>query len=266
LAEKGVIDLDKPLFQYLPFEQLSNDERAKTITARHILSHQSGLPNWVWGGPYGWENGGKTELLFKPGSKYQYSGEGYEYLKRVIEEITKKDIQSIINEEVYLPFGMKESSFTASAKIKDRIIVGHTEKTPMFWGLHDKPWISGSMYSTSKDMAIFMQGLMNKKVLSSNNYEEMFKPQIKNNEPWRHFFGGNEQYHSLGFEIEDTPLGRIVHHGGNNGDFQARFAMDWKKKNGFILLTNNNNGFVLDLILQEFFFSGRLSNQESSDK
>ena len=259
LADKQIIDLDRPLYQYLAFDQLSEDNRAKSITARHILSHQSGLPNWLWGGPFGSERGGKAKLLFSPGTKYQYSGEGYEYLKRVIEKITGKDIQTVIQEEVYLPLGMKESAFTATPEIESKLLVGHTENIPMFWSLHDRAWISGSMYSTSKDMAIFMKALMDKKGLSLNAYREMFEPQIINQAPWIHYFGGYEQSHSLGFEIEETPNGRVVHHGGNNGDFQARFAMDLERKNGFILLTNNNNGFKLDLILQEFFFSGRLS-------
>lgn len=266
LADKKIIDLDKSLYKYLEFDQLSDDDRAKSITARHILSHQSGLPNWVWGGPFGSERGDKTKLLFSPGTKYQYSGEGYEYLKRVIEKITKKDIQTIIQEEVYLPLGMVKSSFTATPQIEDKIIVGHTENIPMFWNLHDRAWISGSMYSTSKDMAVFMKALMDEKELSPNAYNEMFESQIINEKPWIHYFGGYEQSHSLGFEIEKTPYGRIIHHGGNNGDFQARFAMNWEKKNGFVLLTNNNNGFKLDLILQEFFFSGRLPKYPEGKK
>lgn len=266
LADKKILDFDEPLYKYLEFDQLSEDARAKSITARHILSHQSGLPNWVWGGPFGSERGDKTKLLFSPGTKYQYSGEGYEYLKRVIERITEKDIRTIIQEEVYLPLGMVESSFTATPQIEDRIVIGHTENIPMFWNLHDRPWISGSMYSTSKDMAVFMKALMDKKLLSTNAYNKMFEPQITNKKPWIHYFGGYEQSHSMGFEIEETRNGRIIHHGGNNGDFQARFAMDWEKKNGFILLTNNNNGFKLDLSLQEFFFSGRLPIQSDEKK
>ncbi len=266
LADKKIINLDEPLYKFLEFAQLRDDPRAQKITARHILSHQSGLPNWIWGGPFGSESGGKTKLLFNPGTKYQYSGEGYEYLKRVVEHITGKDIQTIIKEEVYLPLGMTNSSFTATQKLKEKIVVGHSENIPMFWRLHERPWVSGSMYSTSNDMAIFMKALMENKELSLNAYNEMFKPQIVNDKPWIHYFDGYQQSHSLGFEIEETSNGKIIHHGGNNGDFQARFAMDRKAKNGFILLTNNNNGFELDLILQEFFFSGRLTKDSSMKK
>lgn len=257
LVEKGVIDLDRPLFEYLPFEQIQHDERSKLITARHILSHQSGLPNWLWGGPNRWKNNTKGELLFIPGTKYQYSGEGYEYLARVIEKIIGKDIQEIIDKEVYQPMGMENSSFFAIDRLQPNIVVGHKADDPMFWDVHREPWVAGSMYSNTTDMSKFMMGMMQGKCLSEENYQKMFTPQVEKTEPFIHFFGGNKQWHSLGFELEDIPNGQIIHHGGNNGDFQSRFAMQLDKKVGFILLTNNDNGFLLDLALQEYLFSGR---------
>lgn len=259
LVERGIIDLDKPLFEYLPFVQIQHDERSKLITARYILSHQSGLPNWLWGGPSGWKTNQKGELLFTPGTKYQYSGEGYEYLSRVVQKITGKDIESVINEEVYHPMGIKNSSFFANARLKANIVVGHTEENPMFWEPHQEPWVAGSMYSNTEDMSKFVLGMMEGKGLSKEGYQQMLAPQVENKEPFVHFFGGNKQSHSLGFELEDTQHGRIIHHGGNNGDFQSRLAMQMDKRIGFILLTNNDNGFLLDLALQEFLFSGRNS-------
>jgi len=260
LVERGTIDIDRPLFEYLPFEQIQHDNRAKLITARYILSHQSGLPNWLWGSPYGWKNNKKGELLFTPGTKYQYSGEGYQYLSRVIEKITKKDIETIIKEEVYQPLGIENSSFFAIDRLKPNIVVGHSEDYPMFWDLNRGPWVAGSMYSNTEDMSKFIISMMEGKGLSKESYQRMFIPQVENEERFMHFFGGHKQSHSLGFEIEDTPNGQIIHHGGNNGDFQARIAMHLDAKVGFIILTNNNNGFLLDLALQELLFSGRNSN------
>ncbi|RYC51741.1 serine hydrolase [Flagellimonas olearia] len=260
LVEKGLIDIDRPLFEYLPFEQIQKDERSKLITARHVLSHQSGLPNWLWGGPNGWKSNNDGELLFTPGTNYQYSGEGYEYLGRVVEKITGKRIQEVIDEEVFLPIGINNSSFSAINKLMPNIVVGHTGDYPMFWDLNREAWVAGSMYSNTMDMSKFMIGIMQGKGLAKESYKKMFAPQIENKEPFLHFFGGNRQWHSLGFELEDTPNGRIIHHGGNNGDFQARFALQLEKKVGFILLTNNDNGFLMDLALQEYLFSGRISN------
>jgi len=46
LVEEGKLELDKPLFEYLEYPDLGDDGRAKVITARMVLSHQTGLPNW----------------------------------------------------------------------------------------------------------------------------------------------------------------------------------------------------------------------------
>src|SRR5688500_20332793 len=45
-VEEGKLDLDRPLFEYLPYPDIAHDERYKKITARMILSHRSGFPNW----------------------------------------------------------------------------------------------------------------------------------------------------------------------------------------------------------------------------
>ncbi|WP_315815533.1 serine hydrolase domain-containing protein [Paraflavitalea speifideaquila] len=71
LAERGLIDLDKPLYLYLPYKDIEDDERYKLMTVRHVLTHRTGFPNW---------RDGKLTLLFTPGEKYNYSGEGFEYL------------------------------------------------------------------------------------------------------------------------------------------------------------------------------------------
>jgi CubicO group peptidase (beta-lactamase class C family) len=54
LADKRLLDLDKPVYQYLPkplpeypdYTDLATDPRYQRITARRLLSHTSGLPNW----------------------------------------------------------------------------------------------------------------------------------------------------------------------------------------------------------------------------
>jgi len=85
LAERGVINLDKPLYEYLPYKDIENDERYKLITARHVLTHRTGFPNWRYMNP-----DGKLDIKFTPGTAFGYSGEGFEYLKLVVEKITGK--------------------------------------------------------------------------------------------------------------------------------------------------------------------------------
>src|SRR6185436_7800989 len=93
LVEEGVIDLDKPLQEYLPkpiyeyqpvmkwhdnYKDLRTDTLYKKITARMCLDHTTGFANWRW-----YEPDQKLRVNFTPGSKYEYSGEGLVYLQVV---------------------------------------------------------------------------------------------------------------------------------------------------------------------------------------
>jgi D-alanyl-D-alanine-carboxypeptidase/D-alanyl-D-alanine-endopeptidase len=94
LADEGVIDLDKPLQDYLPkpiyeytpatkwhdnYSDLKNDSLYKQITARMCLNHTTGFHNWRW-----YEADQKLRVNFKPGTKYSYSVEVLVYMKVVL--------------------------------------------------------------------------------------------------------------------------------------------------------------------------------------
>lgn len=69
LCENGILELDTPLIQYADIGFLDNDPRLKLVTARHILSHRSGLQNWR-------SQDETLKLYFYPGTDFLYSGEG----------------------------------------------------------------------------------------------------------------------------------------------------------------------------------------------
>jgi CubicO group peptidase (beta-lactamase class C family) len=71
LADKGYLSLDAPLGDYLP-RYVPADDRAASITPRHVLSHSGGLPNW--------RNADlPLKTYFEPGAQFSYSGEGFLY-------------------------------------------------------------------------------------------------------------------------------------------------------------------------------------------
>src|SRR5690606_25082782 len=74
MVDKDVLDLDTPLYKYLPYPDIEYDERYKLITARMILSHRSGFPNWRF-----LNKDKKLDIKFTPGTDFLYSGEGFEY-------------------------------------------------------------------------------------------------------------------------------------------------------------------------------------------
>ena len=69
LVQAGQWNLDEPLAKYWVDPDLSDDNRHQKLTTRHVLTHQTGFPNW---------RNGKLKFEFEPGTKFQYSGEGFE--------------------------------------------------------------------------------------------------------------------------------------------------------------------------------------------
>jgi len=76
LVENGKLDLDTPLVKYLSLCDVKNDERVNSITARMVLTHTSGLPNLR-------PKNEALKIYFEPGTRFNYSGEGFLYLQRV---------------------------------------------------------------------------------------------------------------------------------------------------------------------------------------
>lgn len=103
LCERCVLDLDAPLAEYLPKPYLSDEPFLPLITARHVLSHSTGFPNWRS------ETG--LRATFPPGSAFNYSTEGMIYLQTVVEQVTGQPIQDFIQHQIFEPFSMLQSQF-----------------------------------------------------------------------------------------------------------------------------------------------------------
>lgn len=132
LANDGIIDLDKPLQQYLDipipdlkfkdewrgFQDLKNDKRYEAITARMCLSHTTGFQNWRWlQRPKDPENKNTLKIYFDPGTEYFYSGEGMMLLQYVIERITGKALEELAKEKIFEPLKMHNTSYLWQKKI-----------------------------------------------------------------------------------------------------------------------------------------------------
>ncbi len=98
----GQLDLDKPLAEYLGNNYDVDDPRFAGVTARRVLSHTAGFPNW--------RSSSKLTMLFSPGEKFQYSGEGFVLLSKVMEKITRQSFPQLLQDSVFTPLGMRNSN------------------------------------------------------------------------------------------------------------------------------------------------------------
>ena len=180
LVDDGVLDLDKPVYQYLPkplpeypkYADLANDPRYKRITARMLLSHTSGFANWRW-----MEDDRKLKIHFEPGSRYAYSGEGIDLLQLEVETITKKPLEELMKERVFQPLGMTRTSMIWEDRFESDYANGYDEYGRSV-GAHR--WknadAAGSMQTTISDQARFLQAVMEGRLLRSKTREQMLEP------------------------------------------------------------------------------------------
>jgi CubicO group peptidase (beta-lactamase class C family) len=245
LAQKGLISLDKPLYQYLPLPDLDYDPRYQKITARIVLSHTSGLPNWRAD-----NRGQELDVKFEPGTQFAYSGEGYDYLAKVVAKITHTNAITLgakIKQDLFLPLGMQSSYLVWEEGLDSRLATGYEDgKTPReIW----KPKIvnaASSLLTTCSDYARFLSAVLSNKPLTRPNTDRMLSQQIRL--PAGHiitqYFGWTDW--AMGFAIKPTDFGNMYAHGGTNEDFQSNFLIDRKTGTGFVAMTNSNHGHELN--------------------
>ena len=123
LVDEGRLDLDRPLKSYVP-DHAPADLRGDKIAARHVLSHSSGLRNW--------RNNRDQALVpdFDPGTRFQYSGEGFYYLQRAVEKIMGMGFEKYMQERLLVPLGMLSSTYAWRADTDARLWVGHQRGAP----------------------------------------------------------------------------------------------------------------------------------------
>jgi CubicO group peptidase (beta-lactamase class C family) len=251
LSERGFIELDRPLYQYLKLpEDIQDDPRAKKLTARIVLSHSTGLPNWPW-----LTDNGRLAIQHEPGSTYTYSGAGYGYLQEVIESITGKDIVTVLQEEVIDVLEIENTYFEYQPFLLRNTSVGHNDGgIPHANDIRPTAHVASSMITDAESLSRFFIQILDRKGLQKATYDDFFKLHTMTNpetarEEGNHYFG-------LGLYFEETPFGLSFGHSGNNGDFKCDAVIFEDLGKGFVLLTNNGYGDALLYDLYDFLFYG----------
>ena len=154
LAGDGVLDLDRPLDDYLPAPYLAKEPRAARITARMALGHTTGLPNWR-------PRGEPLALLRDPGSRFGYSGEGYVYLQQVVERLTGMPLDRFCAERVLAPLGMADSTLIWREELESRVARGHDQRgAAVPKAKPARANAAWSLHTTAPDLAGFVGAML----------------------------------------------------------------------------------------------------------
>ncbi|NUM45395.1 MAG: beta-lactamase family protein [Anaerolineales bacterium] len=267
LVEKGLFDLDRPLMAYLPLPEAESVPQLNEITARQVLSHATGLQNWRF------SLDDKFEFAFQPGTGFQYSGEGYFYLQRVIEKITGQGIEGFMQDHVLQPLGLTHSSFLWLTDYEQTLTWGHHDRgVPgegfgarfgrKMWALAEAsgkplrdwryedvlqalPQIHPNLRPLGNDM---LPNVAASLLTTAADYaqfvqqimaappEGMLTPQISINR-WLSW--------GLGWGLAHAPHGPTFWHWGDNGAFKNFIYADPGTREALLILTNGERGLTL---------------------
>ncbi len=247
LAEAGQWDLNEPLCHYWVDPDIANDPRHKKLTTRHVLTHQTGFPNWRWD-----RSPRRLAFDFEPGTQYQYSGEGFEYLRKALEKKFNKPLDELLNSVIFTPLGMKNTGYWGKNVNKLNYAHFHDAQGNECRSYPMGVSAADLLFTTIEDYCKFEIDVMNGAGLSPKIYDDMISPHVKMRE---HYERG------LGWEIiRDLPDGEYaLEHGGSDPGVKTIAFIMPKSKRGIVVLTNGDNGmFVYNNVVRESLDTGKI--------
>ena len=233
LCEAETLSLDVSL------ETLLNQGLDARITVRHVLSHTSGLANWL-------SENEDPQPRFQPGSRFSYSGVGYRLLQRAMENLTGLPLEEFLTTQVFAPFNMRNSSFVWRDDFSNHFAVGHdAHGQPVKKEFPAKANAASSLHSTAEDLGGFIVALLN-----SNTLTTMLEPQTLVNDtvPWQANWDRAEVQEfqdvswGLGLGLERASETTFFWQRGDNSSFKALMVASKETGEGFVALTNSANG------------------------
>ena len=177
LVGDGVLDLDAPVVDYLPW-WAAGDDRKRDVTVRQLLTHRTGLiPFRTWyfeiEGMDAYKEAAANEpLQDDPGSRTAYSDIGIMTLAWVIEEVSGQTLDEFLQERLWDPMGMLETRYNPPSTLRPRIAATEIDtiyRNEMVWGtVHDENadamgGVAGhaGLFSTAVDLSAFARMMLN---------------------------------------------------------------------------------------------------------
>lgn len=245
LADAGLFDLDRPLAQDYIDPDIAASPYGGRVTARMVLSHTSGLPNWRYLDDQG---GGTLRFLYPPGERYNYSGEGFEWLRHAIEARTGETFEALARRYVFEPAGMLDTSYIYPAAKAGRIAARYDAKGEQVMAPHEAGVnAAASLTTTVGDYARFVAFVMDGAGLSRPMADALFSPQVRIDE---------HKSFALGWQIlhDAKGLGAVFQHSGADVGVRSLAVMWPNAKRAIVILSNSENAIpTWGIILREEF-------------
>lgn len=234
VVNSGSWNLDEPVSNYFTDPDVKDDARSQQITTRDILTHRSGFPNWRIELPTG-----KLAFQFDPGTRYQYSGEGFEYLRHALENKFGKPLDKLADSIIFKPLEMNNTSFKWNIADEGRFAYPFdASKMPVDIVRNTVPNAADLLKTTISDYCKFILWMLDGGGLQKDLLREMVSHQVERKA---------NTYMGLGWIIYD-PVGNAEYalsHGGHDPGVHTIAIMLPQSKRGLVIFTNSDNGIKL---------------------
>jgi CubicO group peptidase (beta-lactamase class C family) len=267
LVERGKLDLDRPIKEYIDWFALRDPGAAERVTLRMLLSHTSGLPtDWELSGRH--DPGGLADhvrddiprypLVAQPGARYEYSNVGTNLAGYLIELASDKPFAEAMRELVFEPLEMRRTTFDPTVAMTYPLAQGHVLQQNGTLGVHHQfvdhtgHYPAGFAFSTVLDLANFAMMQMSRgcfqqrRILTAESVELMQAAHTSFPRPAGEGYG-------FTFMIERYKGVRLVGHSGSIPYFHSRFYLAPEVGIGVIAVANCMAGFqrVVDLAFDQ---------------
>jgi CubicO group peptidase (beta-lactamase class C family) len=271
LAERGTIDLDSPLIQYLPYFKL-DDDRYPHITLRQILSHTSGMPDMdeieyidLLSHPEYDEGAAERfvrglsglKLAASPGEGFLYSNIAYNVLGDLIAKVSGQTFEAYMKAHILHPAGMPDSTFLVADVDPSRLAVPHLRTLEMrvnpVYPYHRADAPSSFLHTNVTDMCHWCITCLNRgtyntgSILTPASYDAMWTPVAPRGYPPLYEDMG------LGWTLGHIDGFTTVSHGGAGFGWTAFLTLMPEKSCAAVILCNEESAAheaILDAVIQ----------------
>jgi CubicO group peptidase (beta-lactamase class C family) len=218
-VEAGKLDLGRPLSLYMDKPYEAEDPDLGRITARHVLTHTTGWPNWPQG-----------QVLQRslPLGQFGYSGAGFVYLQRALGSIWNEPAIQYTRRLILDPLGMYQSSFVWRNEYAETASPGFEPDK----GALD-PWrpteVNGasSLHTTAREYALLLEAYLGEEL--RQRHPDVYRSQADINA-------------RLGWSLGWGTAGDVLWQWGHNDGFKAFAALAPRDGLGIVILTNGTGG------------------------
>jgi CubicO group peptidase (beta-lactamase class C family) len=239
LYQETILDLDDPLTKYYPECPWRTAGR---IQIRHLLNHTSGLGDYRDSEEYRMNSERyrsindllplvfKQQPAFNPGERFRYSNAGVLLLKGIIEKITGEKLKQALEERIWHPLGMDNTTLFVGGDLLENRATAYTlaDDAESYVRVREEPsaYAGGGVYTTVLDLLRFDQALQGEELLSEETKKIMFTP-----------VEASPNY-AYGWIVVDFGGTKVIYHGGGSGGFNSEFRRYPDKGYTLVVLSN----------------------------